>query len=44
MFEIRSYHYDPTQFEAYKRWAIDHAVPFLLRTLPDTELDAWDNG
>ena len=29
MFEIRSYHYDPDQFAAYKQWAINHAVPFL---------------
>ncbi|MFT5562604.1 MAG: hypothetical protein ACI9Z9_002488, partial [Litorivivens sp.] len=25
--EIRSYHYDPTQFYAYKKWALDEAVP-----------------
>ncbi len=33
MFEIRSYHYDPTKFEAYKEWAIEEAVPFLKANL-----------
>ena len=33
MFEIRSYHYDPTQFEEYKKWALDEAVPFLKANL-----------
>lgn len=33
MFEIRSYHYDPNQFEAYKQWAIDDAVPYLKANL-----------
>ena len=31
--EIRSYHYDPTQFEAYKKWALDEAVPYLKSSL-----------
>ena len=29
MFEIRNYHYLPEKFEAYKKWAIDEAGPFL---------------
>ena len=33
MDEIRSYHYDPEQFEAYKKWAVDEAVPFLKANL-----------
>jgi len=33
MDEIRSYHYDPAQFEAYKKWALDEAVPFLKANL-----------
>lgn len=33
MFEIRSYHYDPTKFEAYKKWAVEEAVPFLRANL-----------
>lgn len=33
MFEIRSYHYDPAQFEVYKKWAIDDAIPFLKANL-----------
>tara|TARA_B110000908_G_scaffold1120_1_gene1413 strand:+ start:3647 stop:3985 length:339 start_codon:yes stop_codon:yes gene_type:complete len=33
MFEIRSYHYDPTKFAAYKKWAVDEAVPFLKANL-----------
>jgi len=33
MFEIRSYHYDPAQFEAYKKWAVEDAVPFLKANL-----------
>ena len=33
MFEIRSYHYDPTKFEAYKKWAINDAAPFLKANL-----------
>ena len=31
--EIRNYHYDPAKFEAYKKWAIDEAVPFLKANL-----------
>ena len=31
--EIRSYHYDPAQFEAYKKWALEDAVPFLKANL-----------
>ena len=27
--EIRSYHYDPEKFTAYKEWALTEAVPFL---------------
>ena len=33
MDEIRSYHYDPKQFEAYKQWALNDAVPFLKANL-----------
>ena len=33
MDEIRSYHYEPEKFEAYKRWALDEAVPFLKANL-----------
>ena len=28
VYEIRSYHYDPAQLDAYKQWAIDDAIPF----------------
>lgn len=43
MFEIRSYHYDPDQFEAYKKWAIDEAAPFLKANL--NVVGFWlDNG
>ena len=43
MFEIRSYHYDPTQYDAYKKWAIDEAVPFLKANL--NIVGFWlDNG
>lgn len=33
MVEIRSYHYDPQKFDAYKRWALDEAVPYLKANL-----------
>ena len=33
MYEIRSYHYNPEKFEAYKRWALEDAVPFLRENL-----------
>ena len=33
MLEIRNYHYDPKQFDAYKKWAIEEAVPFLKANL-----------
>ena len=33
MFEIRCYHYLPEKFEAYKKWAVDEAVPFLKENL-----------
>jgi hypothetical protein len=29
MFEIRNYHYAPDKIEAYKQWAVEHAIPFL---------------
>lgn len=29
LFEIRSYHYDPDQWEAYKPWARAEAIPYL---------------
>ena len=29
MFEIRNYHYDPSQFDAYKTWIVEEALPFL---------------
>ena len=33
MFEIRNYHYDPTKFDLYKKWAVDEAVPYLKANL-----------
>tara|TARA_A100001037_G_C15138001_1_gene632121 strand:- start:1532 stop:1870 length:339 start_codon:yes stop_codon:yes gene_type:complete len=33
MVEIRSYHYNPEKFEAYKNWAINEAVPYLKANL-----------
>ena len=43
MFEIRSYHYDPAKFDAYKRWAVDDAAPFLKANL--NVVGFWlDNG
>ena len=43
MVEIRSYHYDPEKFEAYKQWAVDEAVPFLKENL--NIIGFWlDNG
>ena len=33
MVEIRSYHYEPGKFEAYKVWALDEAVPYLKENL-----------
>ena len=33
MDEIRSYHYDPKKFDAYKKWALEEAVPFLKANL-----------
>ena len=43
MFEIRSYHYDPSKFNAYKKWALDDAVPFLKANL--NIVGFWlDNG
>ena len=43
MFEIRCYHYLPEKFEAYKKWAIDEAVPFLKENLD--VVGFWvDNG
>ena len=29
MFEIRSYYFDPTRFDAYKEWAASSALPYL---------------
>tara|TARA_B110000211_G_C13691260_1_gene383186 strand:- start:196 stop:540 length:345 start_codon:yes stop_codon:yes gene_type:complete len=29
IFEIRNYHYDPAQFDAYLHWAENHAIPVL---------------
>lgn len=29
MFEIRNYHYAPEKIDAYKKWAVEHAIPFL---------------
>ncbi|MEO2178026.1 MAG: hypothetical protein ABGY96_28585 [bacterium] len=41
--EIRSYHYDPDQFDAYRKWAVDHAVPYLKANLD--VVGFWlDNG
>jgi hypothetical protein len=43
MFEIRSYHYDPDQFDAYKKWAVEEAAPFLKANL--NVVGFWlDNG
>lgn len=43
MIEIRSYHYDPDKFDAYKKWAIEEAAPFLKANLP--VIGFWlDNG
>ena len=43
MVEIRSYHYDPAKFEAYKVWAVEEAVPFLKANLDI--IGFWmDNG
>ena len=29
MYEIRNYQYDPSQFDAYKKWVVDEALPFI---------------
>ncbi len=29
MFEIRNYHFEPTKFDEYKKWAEADAVPYL---------------
>lgn len=43
MFEIRSYHYNPEKFDAYKKWAIEEAAPFLKENL--NVVGFWlDNG
>lgn len=43
MDEIRSYHYNPAQFEAYKHWALEYAVPYLKANL--NIVGFWlDNG
>lgn len=43
MFEIRSYHYNPEKFDAYKTWAIEEAAPFLKENL--NVVGFWvDNG
>ncbi|MDO3387613.1 hypothetical protein QWI17_17350 [Gilvimarinus sp. SDUM040013] len=33
IFEIRNYHYDPAQFDAYKVWLLEEAAPFLRENL-----------
>ena len=33
MYEIRNYHYDPSQFAAYKEWAVNEAIPFFRANL-----------
>ncbi len=33
MYEIRCYHYDPNQFDAYKVWGEELAVPYLKEHL-----------
>ena len=33
LYEIRNYHYDPAKFDAYKRWAVTEAIPFLKDNL-----------
>lgn len=29
LYEIRSYHFDPTRFEEYKVWATEEAAPYI---------------
>lgn len=43
MFEIRSYHYEPEKYDAYKKWAVDLAVP-CLKDLLDVRGFWLDNG
>ena len=33
LYEIRNYHYDPSKYEAYMRWAKKDALPFLKANL-----------
>jgi len=33
MYETRNYHYDPSQIDAYKKWAIELAIPFFKTNL-----------
>ena len=33
MFEIRNYHYEPTKFDKYQKWATKEAVPYLREHL-----------
>lgn len=33
IFEIRNYHYDPSQFDAYKVWLVEDAAPFFRENL-----------
>jgi hypothetical protein len=33
LFEIRNYHFEPTKFEAYKKWAATLAAPYLKRKM-----------
>lgn len=43
MYEIRSYHYEPSKFEAYKKWAVEQAAPWLKANLD--VVGFWlDNG
>lgn len=43
LFEIRNYHYDRSQWEAFTQWAQEEAVPFLKANLDIVGI--WfDNG
>ena len=34
LFEIRNYHFEPTKFDEYKKWAEAFAIPHLRKTHP----------
>ena len=33
IYEFRNYHYEPSKFDAYRRWATNHALPYLREKL-----------